>query len=420
MKKHPEVKLPYYFNDALILRFLYADECDMEKVYKRTVKYLELVDKAFPLVMKPNSKLIEILNKGFVYVHGRDCRYRPIIVFRVKEFVKNEKIYSVEEVVEAGLFLGQFIINNMMIPGKIERWVLIIYLKGTTVLSLPEHVKKLISVMNEAFISRLHKNYIIGMTFILRLLYKVVCTFLHETTIQKIRILSGKKDQTMFEEIRKDNVEEEFGGTAPNIKPGEENTIFPPRMPSDKFLLETERPEDILITEEEYIQKYTNGEIEDDYASPYILEKLNKNNNNNNNINVENKEVIEEHEPEIIQKYKTISTTSSKNALRPRKINSIKEDQMNIINQGNNKEIELKKKEKNVHKVKTFVYHGWDFYQEHNNANTGKYNNNIFQRNNFINDIYRLSNKKNNFFKKISIISNINHFNTKTIYSLNS
>ena len=115
INKHPEVKLPYYMDDALLLRFIYADECDLEVSFKRLVKYLELIHKTFPLVIKPNSKLLEILNKGFVYVYGRDCRFRPILVFRVKEFVKNQKIYSVEEVVEAGLFLGQFVLKLMVI-----------------------------------------------------------------------------------------------------------------------------------------------------------------------------------------------------------------------------------------------------------------------------------------------------------------
>ena len=80
---------------------------------------------------------------------------------------------------EAGAFLGQFVLNNIMIPGKIERWNLLISLKGAHVLSLPEHIKKLVPVMNEAFISRLHKNYIIGMTFFLRVLFKIICAFFH-------------------------------------------------------------------------------------------------------------------------------------------------------------------------------------------------------------------------------------------------
>ena len=78
----------------------------------------------------------------------------------------------------------------------------------------------------------------------------------------------------MFEEIRKDNVEMNMGGSAPNARIGEKNGIFPPRMPSDHFLLDSQRKEDILISENEYIKRYKNGEIPKDLASPFILDKL--------------------------------------------------------------------------------------------------------------------------------------------------
>ena len=392
INKHPEVKLPSFFDDALLLRFIYADDCELEVALKRLVKYLDWSNKTYPIVITPKSKLIEILNKGFVYVYGRDCRYRPILVFRLQEFVKNEKMYSVEEVIECGCFLGQFVLNNMMIPGKIERWNLIINLRGATLLSLPDHIKKLLPIMNEAFISRLHKNYVVGMTFILRILYKLVCAFLHESTIKKIKILGGKKDQGLFEEIRKDNIEQNLGGTAPDALIGEENGLFPPRMPSEHFLLESERPENILISEEEYIQKYKNGEIDDDFVSPYILEKINLNNNIANN-NIEKQETIKESSGNI-QKNDTISNISSKKSVKIRKINTVKEGQISKINERIIKEEQLKKvKEKNISKVKSFVYHGWDFNQEHN-INQEKY---IIHKNNIINEIISLSNKKNIF-----------------------
>ena len=269
-----QIKLPDFFDDELLLRFLYADDCEMDKVFKRLTKYIEWSNKTFPLVIQPKSKTVEILNKGFVYVYGRDFRFRPILIFRLVEFVKYENIYSVEEVIYAGIFLGQFIINNMLLPGHIERWVLIINLRKTTLLSLPDHIKKLLPIMNEGFISRLHKTYVIGMNFFFRILYKIVCAFLHESTVKKIKIIDGKKDQSMFKEIRKDNVELDMGGTAPNARIGEVDGIFPPRMPSEHFLLDTQRPEDELLNEEEYIKKYKNGEITKELAYPPILDKL--------------------------------------------------------------------------------------------------------------------------------------------------
>ena len=398
INKHPEIKLPDFFDDELLLRFLYADDCELDKVFKRITKYIEWSNKTFPLVIQPKSKYIEILNKGFVYVYGRDGRFRPILIFRLVEFVKYEKVYSVQEVIYAGMFLGQFIINNLLLPGHIERWVLIINLRKTTLLSLPEHIKKLLPVMNEGFISRLHKTYVIGMNFFFRILYKIVCAFLHESTVKKIKIIDGKKDQSMFKEIRKDNVELDMGGTAPNARIGEIDGIFPPRMPSEHFLLDTQRPEDELLNEEEYIKKYKNGEITKELAYPPILEKLeaekkmeiisNHNNINNNKIG-----------DQLILKSKTKEI--DKNFEKKEKINN------NIIDKRNEIIIQQRKalieRQQRIHKVKTFIRKGWEFNEEY--INQKKYKMNFIHNNNHINiikDINSLRNKRTIFINNIS------------------
>ena len=416
LSEHPEVKLPNFIDDDLLLRFIYAEECEYDKVLKRLKKYIEWNNKTFPIIIQPKSRLIELLNKGVVYVYGRDCRYRPILVFRLQEFVKNEKIYSVQEVIETGCFLGQFVINNMMIPGQVERWILIINLKGATVLSLPEHIKKLIPVMNEAFISRLHKNYVIGMTFFLRILYKLVCAFLHESTIKKIKIIGGKKDKSLFEEIRKDNIEQNMGGTAPDAHIGEQNALFPPRMPSEHFLLESESPENILISEEQYIQKYKNGEIPDDLASPYILEKLNINNKSNNPIISDEKEKKIELEPKLIknEKISNTSTNPSKNIKSIENNHILNEKQLNMNNEKIIQSQKSSQKEYNINKVKTFLYHGWDNFYDHENPI--KYKN---PKNSQINDIYSLSIKKQNYFSKITKMSNKNNIYSQKTYFIN-
>ena len=393
-----QIKLPDFFDDELLLRFLYADDCEMDKVFKRLTKYIEWSNKTFPLVIQPKSKTVEILNKGFVYVYGRDFRFRPILIFRLVEFVKYENIYSVEEVIYAGIFLGQFIINNMLLPGHIERWVLIINLRKTTLLSLPDHIKKLLPIMNEGFISRLHKTYVIGMNFFFRILYKIVCAFLHESTVKKIKIIDGKKDQSMFKEIRKDNVELDMGGTAPNARIGEVDGIFPPRMPSEHFLLDTQRPEDELLNEEEYIKKYKNGEITKELAYPPILDKLeaekkmevisNHNNINNNKIG-----------DQLILKSKTKEI--DKNFGKKEKINN------NIIDKRNEIIIQQRKalieRQQRIHKVKTFISKGWEFNEEY--INQKKYKMNFIHNNNHINiikDINSLRNKRTIFINNIS------------------
>ena len=91
--------------------------------------------------------------------------------------------------------------------------------------------------------------------------------------------MDKKNTNNLFENIRRDNVEEKFGGTAPNIQGGIENLnspLFPPRMPSSNFILEKNNKEDILITKEEYLKLIEEKKIKEEYISPYLKEDIEK------------------------------------------------------------------------------------------------------------------------------------------------
>ena len=271
---HPENKLPEYWNDAINLRFVYATECNIKKSYERMIKYLSWYKNMFPMIITPGDKLYKLLNLGFLYVYGRDHQFRPILICQPHIYQENEKFYNADEVISASAFLFQYIVNNMLIPGQIENWVMILNFEGTSPLNLPDAVKKLIKTLSENFLSRLYKCYVFGMSFLINCIYKIICNFLEEITVQKITVLEKKNINKLFENIRMDNIEQKFGGTAPDAIIGLPNSIFPPRMPSDFFLKEDEDPNKILITEEEYIQLIENNKIREDCISPHIKEKL--------------------------------------------------------------------------------------------------------------------------------------------------
>ena len=394
IKNKNEIQLPEFCDDFLLLRFVWADQLDLSKVYKRMQKYFQFSNKTYPILIHPKSKLIEILNKGFMYVYGRDRRYRPILIFRGKEFLKYENVYSVEEVVEAGCFLGQFILNHMLIPGQIERWDLIVDLKGVSLMNLPEHIKKLLPVMNDAFFSRAENNYILGMGFFLRFIYKLACNFLHKSTVLKNKVLSKKDYKEMFKEIRRDNIEEVFGGTAPNVPMGTEHGLFPPHMPSSKFLLENEKPEDILISEDEYIQKYKNGKLYENWVCPSILKKMAVKKDKKST-----KEVLNEFTEESTTKTSLfLPFVDSKNFQKSNTINTVS------FMSFKSEKIVLKDKlkkfhEKNIKQVKTFAKDGWDNNPEDMNEHK-KYN-----HYNIMNEINSLIKKRNDFFENINIIN---------------
>ena len=76
----------------------------------------------------------------------------------------------------------------------------------------------------------------------------------------------------MLKFINGDNLEKRFGGNAENLDYSG-NNLFPPRMPSSqKFLLENENRDQVLISKNEY-RKLMN-KLPKESLSPFILEEI--------------------------------------------------------------------------------------------------------------------------------------------------
>ena len=403
ISSHPEIHLPDFFEDYLLLAFIYSTGCDLKESYKRVVDYIKFSSSTFPIVIKPNSKFIEILNRGFVYVHGRDSRFRPILVCQCKIFQKYYKNYDIEEILKAVYFLCQFIINNMLIPGQIENWIFILNLTGVSLLSLPEPIKKMIPALSNYFLARLYKNYIMGLNFMTRILYKIACNFLDDVTVAKLNVLDSMKDPKLFEIIRKDNIEEQFGGTAPNLPVDPENGFFPPRMPSQYFIKENENPSNILISEDEYINRYKNGQITERTVSPYIFEKIKKEEIEESNNKVENVEVeeIQEIAPQTIN-----NSEQKKSTIKIDK--SIMDEQEMIRKELDKKRNILLMKNLEKERVKKFInYNNWNFDDEFSHLSLQSRNSRPIDEGNILEDIHKFQRKKQNFISKISLMNKI-------------
>jgi len=269
--------LPEYWNDGLNLAYIYSVECKLDKAYERMINYFKWYKSFFPLNIQPGDNCTKVLNSGFLYIFGRDHQFRPLIICQPYILQDCLDKYSSTDIMNASIFVCQYLANYMLIPGQIENWIMIVNMDGTSVLNLPDSVKKLINNMSEYFIARLYRCYILGLNAFLRIIYKIICAFVEKSTVEKVIILDNKEDPRKHNDINPENLEERFGGKAPNCIYDGENSLFPPRMPSSNyFFLENENPKDILITEEEYIDRYNAGKIPIKSVSPYIVEKIRK------------------------------------------------------------------------------------------------------------------------------------------------
>ena len=271
---HPENKLPYFWNDGLNLAYIYSTECKLDKAYNRMIEYFRWYEEHFPMYIQPEDKIIKFLNTGCTYVFGRDHQFRPIIIVQPYLLEKVKKEYSDSDVLNGCIFLTQYMTNYMLIPGQIENIIMFINLEKISLLSIPDSLKKIIKTMSEYYIATLYKSYIIGLNSFLKFLFKIFCNFLEEITVRKFVVLEGKDDPKLFQDINPQNIEERFGGSAPNCVYDQENCLFPPRMPSNYYLKEDEDPNEIFISEEEYIQRYNEGKIPKGSVSPFIIDKI--------------------------------------------------------------------------------------------------------------------------------------------------
>ena len=172
--QHPENKLPDFWNDGLNLAYIYSTECNLEKSYKRMIDYFEWYKNFFPLNIQPGDKVVQVLNSGFLYAFGRDHQFRPLLICQPYILQQCLNLFSGDDIYNASIFICQYMCNYMMIPGQIENWIMIVNMERTSILSIPDSVKKLMSSLSDYFISRLYRCYILGLNTFLKMIYRLL------------------------------------------------------------------------------------------------------------------------------------------------------------------------------------------------------------------------------------------------------
>jgi len=199
--------------------------------------------------IKMNDKIIEIINCGFLYGHGRDHRYRPVLVINAKVYKKFKDTYSTEEWVIAVMYFIEYCISRLTIPGQVENWNIICDVDEVSVIFLPGDLKKIIEILQCNYRARLYVLFLLNMSFGVRMVWNMIKGMLDPNTEKKIKMIGSDKTP-MFELINKNQIEKKFGGSAENV----EKHYFPHIMPDDKVLDEKEDKKKLLMEEGEYCE----------------------------------------------------------------------------------------------------------------------------------------------------------------------
>ena len=225
------------------MRLLQASEFDIKKAYitiKENIEWLNTIPKDI------NDKIIHLLNSGFLYVHGRDRHFRPIIIVAVKMVkVIISQNYTFDDISRAIIYLTNYAIKYLLIPGQIENWIVIVDFDNVGLSDIGEF-KKILSTLSKHR-GRVFKNYFVNITGLIKISIKTAVK-VFSSVAKKLIILGPNELNKTQEIISPENIEKKYGGLANDVIPGD-NNLFPPIMPSSIFVKQGEKNINIVTPE---------------------------------------------------------------------------------------------------------------------------------------------------------------------------
>ncbi|CAI2371249.1 unnamed protein product [Moneuplotes crassus] len=231
-----DTEIPECMTKRRALRFLNGNAFNVKKTYKNIVQHLEWREEMKPFILTQGD--MQLLDKGFLYIHGRDKNFRPFLI--TNAIIIAEKGINPDDVFHTSWFMCHFLIENILKRGSVENWVEILDLGGLPISKIP--VKALKKFMIESQIhmkSRIAKMFLLYVTWGIRTIYAIISPFLEKRTKEKIVMKKGgftpNQENFVFNEeileiAHPSQIEEKYGGEAENL-----TEHWPPISISDEY-----------------------------------------------------------------------------------------------------------------------------------------------------------------------------------------
>ena len=143
------------------------------------------------------------------------------------------------------MFVIEYILNNLFLPGKVENYVVIIDVNNLGVSQIPKAtLGKVISCLSKGYKYRTKRMFVLNTSFGVRLAWKVMESFMAEHTRKKMQLSDKNTTPDLIEAFHPSQLEQKYGGTAKNVT----SNYWPPIMPSSDY----GHDEDDLMSEGEY------------------------------------------------------------------------------------------------------------------------------------------------------------------------
>lgn len=86
-----------------------------------------------------NDQILSLLNEGIVYIHGRCIDQSPILIMdfgKLSELLNTGRL-TPQLFCNLHNFYARYIQNNMLLPGQVEKWIILTNLNGFPLKEMP-------------------------------------------------------------------------------------------------------------------------------------------------------------------------------------------------------------------------------------------------------------------------------------------
>eukprot|EP00397_Hematodinium_sp_SG-2012_P023115 GEMP01023995.1.p1 GENE.GEMP01023995.1~~GEMP01023995.1.p1 ORF type:complete len:546 (+),score=91.22 GEMP01023995.1:159-1796(+) len=194
MCQHNDIWLPRSMR-ARALRYIHLTKGDVNKAVQCCLETMSWRASFFADAASDQNLIIrEQLTEGITYICGRDSAMRPVLVFRVKEAMDRFATWRPEDTVLVIAFILEFMGRYMFLPGKVEKYCVLLDMTGVGLWALLRRdapSKQVTEVLRQHYVKLLKYVYVVGLSSLTPMLW---------TTFTSV-MLQGNHDQRKFKFI---------------------------------------------------------------------------------------------------------------------------------------------------------------------------------------------------------------------------
>jgi|JI6StandDraft_1071083.scaffolds.fasta_scaffold270999_1 hypothetical protein len=103
-----------------------------------------------------------------------------------------------DEILETQTYFFEYVLRNMLIPGQVENWVVILDAAQVGLFSLVGSMKKSFTFLSDTYRSRMFVCYVVRIPSSISFLWGIVKRFLEEETVRKINFFDESVVEPLF------------------------------------------------------------------------------------------------------------------------------------------------------------------------------------------------------------------------------